>query len=82
MHKGYLSLPGMEVKEHIKIRKPVNFLLCIQGGHTGKFAPCFGIDFLFQSFVFFLELLPEVPTKILLELYIKKQEKKLNIRHF
>ena len=26
MHKRYLSLPGMEVKEHIKIRKPVNFV--------------------------------------------------------
>ena len=26
MHKGYLLLAGMEVKEHIKIRKPVNFV--------------------------------------------------------
>lgn len=26
LHKGNLLLAGMEVKEHIKIRKPVNFV--------------------------------------------------------
>ena len=60
-----------------------NLSLVHSGGPHRKISTLlWHIDFLFQSFVFFLELLPEVPTKILLELYIKKQEKKLNIRHF